>query len=100
MKNVVLSADGEKYVYSVPNTVADNLEEYCGIFCNVWLRDSVDAKKYRKKGGLQYNQQDFILYLNNHLFPNKPSKFVENLGFINFGESLPEKYKDTPRFNF
>ncbi len=100
MKNVVLSADGERHVYSVPNAVADNLEEYCNFFCNEWLRNSVDAKKYRKKSGLMYNQQDFIIYLNSYVFPNKLSKYIESLGFINFGDTLSEKYKDTPQFNF
>ena len=30
MKNVIISADGDRIVYSVPNIVADNLTEYCG----------------------------------------------------------------------
>ena len=29
MKNVIISADGDRMVYSVPNLVADNLTEYC-----------------------------------------------------------------------
>ena len=29
MKNVIISADGDRMVYSVPNIVADNLTEYC-----------------------------------------------------------------------
>ena len=30
MKNIVISADGDRKVYSVPDAVADNLTRYCG----------------------------------------------------------------------
>lgn len=43
MKNIVLSADGDRRVYSVPDTVADNLEQYCLNFCD-WLESSPQAK--------------------------------------------------------
>ncbi len=102
MKNVILSADAELYVYSVPNIVADNLEDYCQEFCCNWIFNSKKAKKYRKRGGLIFNEKDFIEYLNTYIFPNKKSVLVENLGFINIqlNEKLPEKYKNLPRFNF
>ena len=45
MKNVIISADGDRMVYSVPNIVADNLTEYCIEFCDKWLRTSSHAKK-------------------------------------------------------
>jgi len=45
MKNIVLSADGERKVYSVPEAVADYLYEYCMDF-DKWLWSSPDAKKY------------------------------------------------------
>ena len=64
MKNVIISADGDRMVYSVPNIVADNLTEYCIEFCHRWLRTSSHAKKYRINGGLCYNERDFIEYLN------------------------------------
>lgn len=38
MKNVILSADGDRMVWSVPDVVAANLEEYCMEFCCRWLR--------------------------------------------------------------
>ena len=100
LKNVVISADGDRKVYSVPNVVADNLEEYCNEFCCVWLVNSPDAKMYRKKGCLMYNEEDFIDYINKYKFPNELSTFVENLGWIDFDSPLPEKYKDCPEFNF
>ncbi len=100
MKNIVLSADGDRVVYSVPDKVADNLEKYCLEFCTTWLKTSPHAKKYRTSGGLCYNQEDFINYLNKWVFPEKPSSFVENLGWIDFGSALPEKYKNCPEFNF
>ena len=48
MKDVILSADGDSRVYSVPDTVADNLEAYCLEFCNNWIWNSPHARKLRK----------------------------------------------------
>ena len=64
MKNVIISADGDRMVYPVPDIVADNLDEYCIEFCDKWLRTSPHAKKYRVNGVLCYNERDFIEYLN------------------------------------
>jgi len=100
MKNVVLSADGDRIVYYVPDEVADNLEDYCMEFCTEWLRTSSQAKKYRIGGVVCYNEADFIDYLNKWIFPNQQSKFIENLGWIDFECALPDKYKDCPQFNF
>ena len=49
MKNVILSSDGDSIVYSVPDTVADNLRKYCIAFCDKWLWKSPNAEKYRHK---------------------------------------------------
>ena len=101
MKNVIISADGDRIVYSVPNIVADNLTEYCIEFCDKWLRTSSHAKKYRINGGLCYNERDFIEYLNRFIFPKEQSVFIENLGPIGIDElPIPECYKDCPMFNF
>lgn len=100
MKYVVLSADGDRMVYCVPNKVADNLEDYCIEFSNNWLRTSPHAKKYRAGRGVCYSEEDFIEYLNQWIFPEQPSHLVENLGWIDFDENLPDKYKDCPQFNF
>ena len=97
MKYIILSADGPCYLYSVPDEVADNLEQYCIEFCTEWLTESPDAQKYRTNQGLCYNQEDFIEYLNNYVFPNQKSAFIKDLGWD--GDSLPE-YKNYPYFNF
>ena len=47
MKNVILSSEGDSIVYSVPDTVADNLRKYCIEFCDKWLWKSPNAEKYR-----------------------------------------------------
>lgn len=99
MKNIVLSADGEIKVYSVPEAVADYLYEYCMDF-DKWLWSSPDAKKYRTRHGVCYNEDDFIEYLNTWIFPEQKSVLVENLGWIDFKSELPEPYTDCPRFNF
>jgi len=96
MKNIVISADGESKVYSVPDEVADNLTKYCIDFIG-WLRDSPDAKNYRIDGLLRYNEDDFIEYLNAWIFPNEKSMFVKNLGWVDL---LPPPYTDCPEFNF
>lgn len=102
MKKVILSADAELYVYSVPNVVADNLEDYCQEFQCDWLVNSKEAKKYRRRGGLIFNEKDFIEYLNTYIFPDDRSVLVEKIGFVNIhsGEVLPKKYENIPRFNF
>jgi hypothetical protein len=49
MKEVILSADGDRVVYLVPDVVADNLKKYCLNFCTKWIRTDPHAKKYRKE---------------------------------------------------
>ncbi len=68
MKNVILSADGDRVVYSVPDDVADNLDRYCNQFCNEWLHTSPNAKKYRVEDVVCYNEADFIDYLNKWVY--------------------------------
>ena len=98
MKEIILSADGDCMLYSVPDEVADNLDKYCLEFCNEWLKTSPDATKYRKDNCLCYNESDFIDYLNDYVFPDKKSVFVKNIGWINFARN--EEYKHIPHFNF
>ncbi|MDE7281290.1 MAG: hypothetical protein K2N36_06090 [Ruminiclostridium sp.] len=98
MKNIILSADGDRMVYSVPDTVADNLEKYCMEFID-WLEASPDAKRYRKNGVMCYDESDFILYLNKYVFPKEQSVFVKNLG-NEYNRRLDAEYKDCPSFNF
>ena len=100
MKCVLLSADGDRMVYAVPDIVAENLEQYCMEFCTKWLWESPDAAKYRLNGVLCYHEGDFIEYLNRWVFPEEPSVLVENLGWIDFDQALPEKYRGCPEFNF
>ncbi len=100
MKNVVISADGDRKVYSVPDVVADNLRKYCIEFCDNWLRNSPHAKKYRIGEGCCFDEDDFIEYLNTWVFPNEKSVLVENLGLIDFDSKLPAPYTDCPQFNF
>ncbi len=100
MKCVLLSADNNPSVYSVPDVVAKNLRKYCIDFCDKWLRQSPNAKKFRIGGGVCYNEKDFIEYLNTWISPDEPSVLIENLGWINSKADIPEKYKDCEWFNF
>ena len=100
MKQVILSADGDSVVYSVPDAVAENLAKYCIEFCDKWLRTSPHAKQYRVRGGLCYNEADFIDYLNRWVFPEEPSVFLKNLGWTDLGRSLSPEYRSLPYFNF
>ena len=90
MKHVVISADGDRKVYSVPDVVAENLRAYCMEFCTKWLRTSPHAGKYRRSGVFCYNEDDFIEYLNTWVFPDQKSTLVANLGWIDFREKLPQ----------
>ena len=100
MKEVILSADGDSVIYSVPDAVADNLGKYCMDFCGEWLRNSPDAEKYRDGDILCYTEADFIDYLNQYVFPDEKSVLVKNIGWTELGEKLPEQYKNYPYFNF
>ncbi len=101
MKHVILSADGDSKVFSVPDAVAEHLSKHCLYFCTKWLRTSRHAKKYRLPGGVVcYNEEDFIEYLNTWKYPDQPSTLVENLGWIVHERDIPEQYRHCPRFNF
>ena len=100
MKEVIISADGDSVVYSVPDVVADNLKEYCIEFCDKWMRTSPHARKYRSKDGYCFNERDFIDYLNEYIFPEQTSSFVINLGWIDSKENFSPEYQGLPYFNF
>lgn len=103
MKNVLLSADSEISVFSVPDTVADNLEQYCMEFCCNWLHQSPDAEKYRRKmGGVIvacYNEKDFIAYLNQYIC-GETSVLVTTLTDVHEEKQVPQEYAGLPYFNF
>ena len=102
MKHLILSADGDRMVYLVPDDVADHTGKYVRLFYN-WMKESKQAKHLRRKmgSGIGYcfNEQDFVDWLNHHKFRDTPCVFVENLGFIN-PLRFPDEYKDCPWFNF
>ncbi len=98
MKNVILSADRDYKVYSVPDIVAENLEKFCIEFCSDWLVNSPSAEKYRANGTLRYNEDDFIEYLNTQLFLEERSELIENIGRI--VDKPPYPYENCPEFNF
>lgn len=103
MKNVLLSADNELGLFSVPDEVADHLEDYCLEFCCNWLHKSPDAAKYRvKMGGMVgvcFNEKDFIDYLNQYVC-QEPSVWVRTLSGVYPGDPLPGEYAALPCFNF
>lgn len=100
MKEVILSADGDSIVYSVPDVVANDLRKYCIDFCDKWLKTSPYAKRYRINGVYCFNEADFIEYLNEYIFPDQKSIFVKNLGWTDLRENLPPEYRLHPYFNF
>ena len=99
MKEVILSADSNRYVYLVPNQVADNLVQYCQFFANDWVVNSPDARKLVKNRN-KFNETHFILYLNTRVFPNEPAYLMKDLGVINDETDLPAAYANLPSFNF
>ena len=103
MKHILLSADSEISVFTVPDRVADNLEQYCLEFCSDWLHKSPDAEKYRVKTGdtvgVCYNEKDFIDYLNQYIC-DEQSSLVTSFTEVYPGDKLPEEYAGLPYFNF
>lgn len=100
MKQILLSADGEWGLYLVPDDVVDNLPKYIDAF-RTWMIHAPEASIYRQEEEcLCFTEEDFIKYLNFHVFPETPSVFVKNLGFINSWEEVPEEYKGCIKYNF
>ena len=103
MKNVLLSADSEISVFSVPDEVADNLEKYCSEFCCDWLHKSPDAAKYRVKMGSMigvcFSEKDFIDYLNQYVC-DEQSVLIKTLAGVYAEDELPKEYIGLPYFNF
>ena len=68
MKEVVLSADNNVKLYSVPAVVAENLGKYCWDFAAAWVWHGPESGKYLKLHENQYvahfNEDHFIEYLN------------------------------------
>ena len=85
MKNVILSADGELKVYSVPDKIERELEEIC--------------MEFSREGGY-YDEEDFVDWLNRYKYPYQKSQFVENIGFINDEKDIPSQYRECKQFNF
>ena len=101
MKEIILSADGERTLYSVPADVADNLEEHCIKFATEYVWHGPNAKFLRLCGEQYvaiYDDKDFIDYLNEELYPQMRSKKIETVG--SFDDGIPLKYKNIPWFNF
>ncbi len=99
LKKVILSADSNRYLYSVPDKVADNLENYCQYFANEWMINSLDRKMIVKKRN-HFDQTHFILYLNRFLFPNEQAYLIKDLGWIDYETPMPKEYAGIPFFNF
>ena len=100
MKEVILSADGDSVVYSVPDAVANDLRKYCIHFCDKWMKTDPNARKFKVKGAYCYTEADFIDYLNAYVFPEQKSVFVKDLGWTDLGKNLPAEYRNHPYFNF
>ena len=103
MKSILLSADNEISVFSVPNEVADNLEQYCLEFCCNWLHKSPKAEQYRveMRGviGVCYSEKDFIDYLNQYICDER-SRLITTLVDVYDENELPQEYAGLPYFNF
>lgn len=100
MKEVILSADGDLTIYSVPDAVAENLYKYCMDF-NYRLQYTSFGEKYMNADGVYcYTEADFIDYLNQYVFPQERSEPIRTLGPFDLITQLPEPYRNLPRFNF
>ena len=89
MKKVLLSHDDKVLMYSVPDEVADHLDEYCLDFASNWIwKNPEGAKLLKNIDGLMVEW----------LFPEQRSMLIEQLDFYDY--ELPEEYDVYPQFNF
>lgn len=102
MKNIILSSDDKARIYSVPDKVANNLDEYCWEFAANWIWKNPNGAKLLKEIRGQkvavYTAADFIDYLNEWIFPQQKSELIEQLDYYDY--ELPEEYKNYPQYNF
>ncbi|MBR2895468.1 MAG: hypothetical protein IKC03_07410 [Oscillospiraceae bacterium] len=99
MKNIILSSGSTMCVYSVPDKIADNLEDACWYFRAIWIFDSPQNERFVKNGIACYNGKDFIDYLNNWEMPEFKSILIETLN-CSENHEVPEKYKECPQYSF
>ena len=85
MTNVLLSADGDIKVYSVPDVIAKNLDAVCMEFSSM---------------GGSFDEEDFIDWLNRYRYPYEKSVYVENIGWCQDESEIPAKYQGCKWFNF
>lgn len=105
MAKIILSADNDRSLYSVPAEVAGQIEDFCMEFGR-WMHNSPHAGRYREQfeeNGMlytcvRYNEADFIEYLNCYAFPDQPSVLLEWV--CKFDDEIPQKYEGIPSFNF
>lgn len=101
MKEIILSSDGLCRIYSVPDEVADDLDRYCTDF-DEWIWENPNGDKLLQEFddgyGACYDETDFIDYLNEWIFPEKPSVLIKETDF--YCDEIPEEYRSLPRFNF
>ncbi len=95
MKEVLLSADGAVCLYLVPDEIADNLEEYCTVFCDEWIWGGPESSRFIRGGVACYGVDDFIYYLNKYICPDEQVRLVRA-----FADGVPKKYRNCPYFNF
>lgn len=102
MAEIILSADDKAKIYSVPAEIAYDLQKYCLEFASDWIWHGPESAKYLKRFGNQYvacyNADDFIVYLNQWVYPECPSSLVKELDYYDY--ELPEEYRKYPKFNF
>ena len=99
MKNVILSADGDQFLYSVPDQVAENLERFCREFLH-WMQHTPTGKKYWVGRGYMFTEADFIDWLNENRFPEERSQLLENLGEWDLKERIFAEHPGIPHYNF
>ena len=97
MKSVILSADGDQYLYSVPDPAADDLDRFCMEFLH-WMQDNPVG--YWDGRGYMFTEADFIDWLNENRFPEQRSQLLEDLGDWELREKIFAEHPDIPHFNF
>jgi len=97
MKQVILSADGDQYLYSVPDPVAEHLSRFCMEFLR-WMQDNPVG--YWDGRGYMFTEADFIDWLNENRFPGQRSQLLEDLGDWDLQEKIFAEHPDIPHFNF
>lgn len=93
MKRIILGSEGDYYLYLAPDDVAYNLKWHCHNYLK-WLEKNNDSCE------LQFDETDFVAYMNEYNTDKDKIKLIMHIGFVNSNADFPEEFRNYPKYIF